>query len=316
MAVMERSDILVASVLNVCKLRDAWLESGTPRISNDFVEAMDELTGVFDDGDIPAECRVLFNEYPKVREEWRQFGEYASERNPSPRQAFFSALATMEQYLIEHDDEWEAPPLESLKDLSEQKVSYRQMCYIYSHKGKGPFMRKGVPQPHLVKREMDKPGTVLCGEWLGPDGKFQHPATRERLAASQRVEKRLVQRAAKLLHGDATGQLGGLGEGTDDTPDFVPPTAGQLDAAESGTPMPEPAAGAAAFTPEELTVEQEQDATHSVIQRGEDAKIAADIHRLRKLNPNVSNRDISDTLNISIAEIKRVLAGKPAPANA
>lgn len=314
---MDRSDVLVASVLNVCKLRDAWMESGAPRISNDFVEAMDELTAVFDDGDIPADCRVLFNEYPQLREEWRRFGDYASDRNPAPVQGFWNILTAMENYLLDHADDFEAPPMETLKELMEQKVPYRQIAIMYSHRGKGPFMRKGVPMPHLVKRELDKPGSVITADMReggSLEGAYIHPAVTERLAAGRRVEKRLIQRAARLLADEPQSAAGGLPSAHSE-PTYVPPTRAQLDAAEtSGQPLPGNAPMETGLTqPDEEPIlsDGEQDAAEARVEQAEWAGVVAEVHRLRNLSPNVTHRDIAESLNISTQQVKKALASKP-----
>lgn len=275
---MERADILVGSILSVCRARDDWMASGAPRLTNSCAEAMDEMIAVWDDGDIPGECRPLFEVYPRIKAEWQAFGEYMSEREPSPKQSFWNVLAQMESILQASPDDWEAPPLESVRQLVEEKVSYRQICVIYSHEGEGPFMRRGQPQPHLAaqqyKFEMGEldPRTKQPYAAVLPDD-FVHPASTARKSKAKRVEKRLAERAARL-------QGNGFADSAPQE-EFQE----ELNTGESPEAPPEPG------SPEEK------------VKQAADAHLTKEILRLHKMSPNVSSRDIAETLGCKVKEV-------------
>jgi hypothetical protein len=335
-----RSDQLVTSVLVVIQERDNWLSTGAPRISNNLMDAIDDLVTLFSEGDIPGECRPLFGTFPAVAEEWRQFAEYASENQTAPRPSFWAAFRQMEAIVTTVEDNWEPPVLETIDELLalDPPCTWRNIAYIYSHKGKGPFMRSigGInePVPSLVikqhKYEMalmkaTDPNTGLVnqgrlkgllltdkeckgGEKIIPDG-WVHPAHAERLNAGARVEKRLKDRALRLLGGVESNGHEAIGPEDTTTPDYVPRTRAELDRAEEGGEAVADDSGGIVGDSTEPAIDPD-DPVAARMAAGEKAKLAADIFRLHDMDPNVTNRSIAETLGCSINEVKRVLSSR------
>lgn len=333
--VMSREDQLVAAVIMLGRLRDSWRDSGAQRITNAFAEAMDDLIFLYEEGDIPAECRLLFNLYPALKEGWTKFVDEASERIREPGKGFWDALRAMEDLLYRHTDDFEVPPLESVLELSEQSSpnagppTWTQIAYMYAYKGVGPFMKNKKPMPHLViqqckfekarakcrrmedgsidKRDLDR---LLQTEFVG--GKqiiadnWERPEVKAFRDAGRRVEMRLVERAAKLrgMNGYSGAAESAEETGTGTGNDGLPLTRAQMDALEAGGTLPEPSVAV------ESLPESSDDPAEQRMIEADQAEMRANVYRLLDQNPNVSNRDIAEGLGISVKEVQKIRQGR------
>lgn len=322
---MTREDYLVGAVLNVSKQRDIWVQSGVNQITPVLADTIDDLMEVFGEGDIPAECRVLYDVFPELKEEWRQFGDYASERNPKPRAAFWTAFRQMEEFLLAKDEEDDAPrPLETIQELLDlpRPCTWVNICHIYSHNGVGPFMKNKKPLPHLVQLQhkydkdlkecTDRDGNVeqvklerllrlSGGRKIIPDG-WTHPSQQARVEVDDRIRRKLQERVSRLLEGnrlqstETNGYMDPIGDET-----FLPPTRAQMDAGiMEGEQIAQSDNG-------DSNVHESDDPAEALVKSGEDAKLAEDIFRLYDMNPNVTHRSIADTLSTSVNKVKQVL---------
>ena len=325
--VMNRTDLLISSVLGVCRLRDVWVASGAQKISNAFAEAMDDLVNVWDEGEIPADCRPIYDLYPPLKLEWTRFGEYASENRPSPLPSFWNALKTIESVLIAREDNWEPPVLETVTELRSltPEVTWRQICYIYSYKGVGPFMNdRKEPVPSKAQQQWKWEQQVASGK--NPDGSWLKPvqgavdhlakfprdehgnlislASVARMNAGSRVEKRLQERAKELL---GVSGSGGSGLDTDVEEPYVPQTRAELDRQEAG-------GGLSESVPSESgtfnNVPVSDDPLAQQLAASEEAALSQQIFAIKDRSPNISNRDIADSLNITVPEVKKALANR------
>jgi hypothetical protein len=273
---MERADLLVGSILTAIRLRDMWITSGVPNISDPLAQAIDDVMIVWEDGDIPADCRPLYDAYLKLKQCWIRFGEYMSEREKSPRRDFWDALKELEGVLINREERFLPPMLESITDLRKlnPQCTWVQICYIYAHKGNGPFMDKFKrPQTTLAMQQhkweslcgecrklLDGNGDFLAGksekhfcgackgaknvvkEWfashgLSPydeDGNLISLASVEKLRSASRVSSRLRDRVSRLLTGSDYPRGGQEMEEVLAEGDELPLTREQQDALERG----------------------------------------------------------------------------------
>lgn len=173
-----REDDLLTSILELLTQKAIQLDSTDPKLDDEFMQTVDASIELFQTGDVPRDCLSLFRLVERLKAEWDEFDMYVSIKQPRPRAGFWKILDEIENELTFAPPNVNDAPVESLELLKEQNVREHQICTIYSHEGKGPFMKNGLPQPHLLRQEMEKPGSVL-----GKD--FEHPrvtAERERLA--------------------------------------------------------------------------------------------------------------------------------------
>lgn len=184
---MSRSETLVSSVENFLDVHTAWqADENQSVITEEYQTAIEDLLFTFAEGDMPSDLREVDRAVDGLRREWDRFSEYVSQSNPNPDRQFWGAVEQLERI---HQGVIAPPqkPLESIKQLMEQKVSPTQIAIIYSHNGAGPFMHRGVPQPHKVIEEYSNPGSVL------PAG-FVHPAHAAKQKAAQEAKDRWVSR--------------------------------------------------------------------------------------------------------------------------
>lgn len=331
MAVAERADILVGSILTTIKLRDMWMNSGAPALPNNLAEAIDDLIAVWEEGDLPADCRLLYEEYLALKKAWIRFGEYMSETIRAPKQEFWAALKEMEGKLINREDAFHPPILETVTDLRSMKpeVGWVQICYIYCHKGVGPFMDKHKrPIPSLAMqqhkfenlcetcRNFPEDPKRFCGkcrgarnvlkEWfdkagISPFDEFGNLislSSVERMKAGSRVEKRLQDRAIRLLGGVMPD--GGDGNGVV-MEDELPLTREQMDAAEGTSSVAPPIGGDIGEEPI-----SPDDQMGAMVAASEDAALAEQVYDLIDKNPNIENRSLADTFGVSVNKIKQM----------
>lgn len=318
---MSREDTLVAAVLSVCQLRDMWQESGQPRITNQLAEAIDDLVATYNDGDIPGECRSLFLVYPVLQKEWEQFAGpegYASDKNPSPRPSLWRALEAMERLLIIKGEDYVPPMLETVSELVEQKVTYQQIAKIYSYATPtgyvGPFARGGKLLPQLVavhwKWETgakDVDGNPTGQRIIPPN--FTHPEHAARLQASHRVEKRLAERASRLLGGEEGSILTDVGASQVDydvTGGPRPPTRAELDALERNeNHIPE-----TEIADSILETINSDDPARTLQTQGDEAVLVEQILALNAKAPNTSHREIAEACGTTVAKVKEIIRNK------
>lgn len=188
---MSRTQTLMDSVENFLVIHENWSkDENQPVLTDEYQQGLEDLLFTYADGDMPSEMREMDRAVSILQTEWEKYVEYVTKSEPNPRDEFWAAVSRLRGVrdgVVNPPDR----PLETVKQLMDQKVAPSQIAEIYAHNGKGPFMRNGIPQPHLVQLEYDKPGSVLGEE-------FVHPAQAEKLKAAEEAKARWeARRAAK-----------------------------------------------------------------------------------------------------------------------
>jgi hypothetical protein len=156
-------------------------------LDDTYKDALDALFESFEAGDIPADLRDLADTLPEFDKQYADFASREEELDGYPQQAFWSAFENFRRVLENPNEVATLPPLESVQLLNEQKVSHSQIAKMY-----GLIDAKGVPQAHLIQKELDDPGSVIGPDWVDPRQKEFDEA---RAAAGRHAEK--LQKAAE-----------------------------------------------------------------------------------------------------------------------
>lgn len=175
-----RSEQLKAVANDFILVHEAWVEDDNrPNPDESYWDAVDALRETFEHGEIPAESRVLADAVEDFLDEASRFDAREDVNNFYPGDAFWEARERIAK-VLEGDgvNPAELRPLESIKELVSQGVTHMQIAKMY-----GFFNRNGDPMPHLVQRELDKPGSVLetkgavdGKDWIDPRLKEQQEA--------------------------------------------------------------------------------------------------------------------------------------------
>ena len=186
-----REDVLVCAVMAVLDGRED-LDDEARELPAEFLDAIDDCINVFSVGDIPHECRPLFGLVERLQKEWQEYALYVGPANPLPRRAFWEVLGEMKGALAFCPPETTEMQVDSVKYLREvEGLDWVQIAMQYQWEGVGPFFLNGQPQPNLVRREYDKPGSVLPPDWV-------HPYNVKARAEAAKYENHLARRAERL----------------------------------------------------------------------------------------------------------------------
>lgn len=193
MAEPSRRKFLLDVVSNFFAARRAWVETGPDHITRQLEEATNDLIDAWGEGDVPGELRrlerVVANE---LRPAWEEFTDRANRTGDTrelPGQAFWAAVGSLERI------EREARPqprqiIETIAELTAQKVSDNQICEIYGWKDD-----EGRPELWKLREERQNPGTHTA-DWISPAERRR----REQEAKEEQIRERIRQREGQKLH--------------------------------------------------------------------------------------------------------------------
>lgn len=199
---MDRDTELVDVAKRFLQVHDAWAASPDATLTEGYEQAADILFRAFEDGDLPEQCRSLAGAVDYARAQWQSFQGYRSLLKPLPREAWWVAVEQIMKAVSAADVD-EDRPLEPVAMLLKQGVGVSQIAnHIYGHHGTGPFLKNGVPQPHLVYQEGEKPGSVLGADWVHPSEQARRD--QREAALKQRISQT---RALSRKHADAPESL-------------------------------------------------------------------------------------------------------------
>lgn len=211
MALEDRINEIKLSIDEFTRRLKRWLEdSNGTSIMPEAVKTALSVANIACGGDIPECCRALATmAVPRVVEEMRRFTHMEQDAftmiggNPVPTPRFW---ATIKQ-LLKAREGAEAPMidvLEPVMDLLAQGVSIDQIGrHIYGQRGEGPFMRRGVVDLSLIKRQAEyekqmretgsaKIDPVIPPDWVPPwcqqDVDKRRSALKQELEAIDRLE--------------------------------------------------------------------------------------------------------------------------------
>lgn len=197
----ERHDHLMLVVDSLLETWNQWSSLSDIRyLTKKFEEAVDDCLTVFEDGSIPGDIRAMNTCVDMLREQWTAWqdaNETAGGTIPLPQNAFWKALENIEaaRKTLEHP---KRRVLESIADLTAQRVTDAQICRMYGFTDTG--MPNGNPEVWKLSEERAKPGTHTDKSkgWLPP---WERLAQAEEAKQQEIVEriKRTRESKMKLL---------------------------------------------------------------------------------------------------------------------
>lgn len=175
---MSRSTELIAAVKASDAAWKEWQEDVNRENPDDqLFDSITDLFAVFDDGDIPSDCRVLEINVSRLRTEWDAYDNREDVGNLNFHENFLTAREAMVAGL----EAKEAPPAKKLLPIQHfrevEKCSDVQIAAIYDFTD-----RNGYVLPALVQMEMDNPGSITKTpgavdgrDWVNPLGEEWNP---------------------------------------------------------------------------------------------------------------------------------------------
>lgn len=196
MATDERRNHLLLVVENLIEAWNTWsADSDLRQITRAFVDAVIDCLTVFEDGSIPGDMRVMNDRVEVLREHWVAWNEQNENdggKTPIPPNAVWKALEGIEaarQAIVKPVRR----ALESIADLTAQKVPDAQICRIYGFTDDGT--PRGNPQTWMLQEERAKPGCHTGKGWLPPWEKKQRDDAAKEAEIVERIKR---QREGKL----------------------------------------------------------------------------------------------------------------------
>jgi hypothetical protein len=177
----KRTERLHAAVKEFAAVHDKWSDAQTrPNPDESYADAIEGMFQVFDQGEIPADCRQLAAKVATLQMRWE---EYVDQREAGervyPANEFWEAREKLIQAFSNPVQRPVFKPLESIALLRHQQVPDRLIAKIY-----GLIGENGEPQSHLVQQEIDQPGSVI-----GPDTGWVDSRVREWEAQQRESDK-------------------------------------------------------------------------------------------------------------------------------
>ncbi|HEV3341407.1 MAG TPA: hypothetical protein VG125_13645 [Pirellulales bacterium] len=190
----ERTSYLLDVTANFLETHQAWVESDTPYITEDFEARADELAEVFSQGTMPGGLRkletIVTGDFSPSWDEWRERAGRTGDPNEMPNQRFWKAVEGIQNAVTAA----KSPPpvtVESIPDLVAQKVSDRQICLIY-----GWLDPSGAPDFQKLREEKAEPGKHTKN-WVSPIEKQRQQAEQRQKQIAADIAAR---RARKIKH--------------------------------------------------------------------------------------------------------------------
>ena len=199
---MEISDtrkLLFAVVDQAQGAREVWSKSEVEHFTEAMLQAFDELVDTFADTDLPADCRNLATAVGQFAHEWskwRDVAEHSGDERLLPDPAVWRTLDVVEQ-MRRAAVPRKAVKLETIAELTEQKVGERQIALIY-----GFLTPDGAPDMAMVREERSSPGKHT-GEgtgWLPPFERQQREEAHRQAERAKRIQARQQAKMQRLEH--------------------------------------------------------------------------------------------------------------------
>jgi len=190
-----RADELRAAVRAMKTEHDEWVNSqDREEIDGRYRESVNQLSSVFDDGDIPPNCRTLHSRTLEFLIEWDSYQEVNGEP-PNRLWAAYQIMVDAAERIDQVEDDielYEIEPIATLRNPGDGRaaVSDFQIAKMWRF-----LDRRGEPSPALVQKEFINPGSVTQTRG-GMDGRdWVHPAIAERQKKAAAVKlKRNMER--------------------------------------------------------------------------------------------------------------------------
>lgn len=159
-----RGELLYSSVERFNKIHNEWAGAGdnsSPYPTLTYWGELQEMVRVFEEGDLPAESRVLATHVFRLAKE---FAIHDGQDAVEPHQEFWRARQDLEQYHSQMNEPGTPRHRESMQQLRDQKVPDEQIARMWGLKNPD-----GTGKSYLVQREIDNPGSVIGPDYVHPD---------------------------------------------------------------------------------------------------------------------------------------------------
>ena len=158
-----RRDNLFAVVDRLTQIHNEWVDSDLRNPNDVYWDAVSLVVKSFDEGEIPNDCRKLFECASDLSRELEIFDarDYAS--TGYPQNGFWEARQRLEDARKQTSARG-VKPMESIKELDAQGVSHEQIARMY----KIVDPNTGEPQGWKIKQELAEPGSVIGKDWKDP----------------------------------------------------------------------------------------------------------------------------------------------------
>lgn len=191
---MSRSRELFDAVDRFTRTHNAWVDDqNSPFPTLSYWEGCDQLLSTFDTGDIPRDCRQLAAAVYELGTERLMF---VQADNANPPDSFWAKREALESLMTRIRHGKIKPYRESVKDLKAQGVPDEQIARIW-----GLTHPDGSGNQHLVRRELEFPGSVIGPDYVHPDDK--EPEDKVALARSRYATLR--EKSAPAVQADDDG---------------------------------------------------------------------------------------------------------------
>lgn len=189
MEISQRRTVLFAVVDQAQEARREWSESDVEHFTQALGQAFDELIETFSAGDLPADCRAMADAVGQFEREWGKWKELAETRgdpNLLPDGSVWKTLdvvAEMRRRAVPKH----VGKLETIAELTEQKVGDRQIALIY-----GFECDDGSPNLSMVREERAAPGkhTGPGTGWVPPLERVLLEEAERQLETARRIQAR------------------------------------------------------------------------------------------------------------------------------
>ena len=170
-----RSEQLRAVAQDFCRVHDEWVNDDSRENPDEtYWDAVNRLRESFASGDIPDDCRQLFEAVSAFGDEVESFDDREDGSRQMPSDSFWEGRLRVFQALTAQErQEQPLVPLEPMAELRAKGANDLQIATAWNLKDRyGNFMAQ------LVQREIDNPGCVTKPQsefkgkgWIGVDGR-------------------------------------------------------------------------------------------------------------------------------------------------
>lgn len=207
-----RTDHLFLVLDNLLQENTEWADGPENTLSAEsgLWQAIEETIELFGSGDIPGPLRGIEKTISSLRTHWEEYQQKLDENfdpNLLPTNAFWKIL----EMLGKQKEQATPKPkqvLESVKTLTEQKVSPAQIARIY-----GWVDARGAPETWKVQEEISNPGTHVNADYMPPREKqrLEEEARQEDVVRKLRDRIARKQALASQVAAETLEQLVGQG---------------------------------------------------------------------------------------------------------
>lgn len=196
MSLEERRNHLFLVTDHLLASHREWVEQDTPYVTEAFEQSVDDALEVYRDGDVPRDCRGLDSLFNELAERWAKWKAEAAASGDEPAVPDHAFWVKLDQ--IAKAREIARPKarrqLETVADLTAQKVPDRQICKIY-----GWVDDVGNPDLKTLQEERASPGTHVGPDFVPPHERRRQEEESRRQDALDRIRERTERKLRRRL---------------------------------------------------------------------------------------------------------------------